>query len=177
MRPDPQQGKDGSSQRTGWRRACRLFDLVTQEGGIILWGLEFFRKAKNYPVLPGKRDTRVNFCTVRGILRRETMLTARKTPARARSTSPSVARIMIDSDSRAPDPAILPDHPRLNGFQEYLVEDRGEDLPLFEGWRVLGIVQGGLDLFYDIANIGQLKNASLFFLRMPLEITEYILPE
>jgi hypothetical protein len=33
MRPVPQQVKDGSSQRAGWRRAFTLFDLVAQEGG------------------------------------------------------------------------------------------------------------------------------------------------
>jgi hypothetical protein len=35
MRPAPLRGKDGSSQRAGWRRAIRLFDLVAQEGDII----------------------------------------------------------------------------------------------------------------------------------------------
>jgi hypothetical protein len=35
IRPVPQQVKDGSSQRAGWRRAFRLFDLVAQEGGYV----------------------------------------------------------------------------------------------------------------------------------------------
>ena len=71
---------------------------------------------------------------------------------------------------------MLPARPGLNGFQKYLVEDRGENLPLFEGWRVLVIVQGGLDLYYDIANSGHGKSASFFFGTL-LKIRRNILPE
>jgi hypothetical protein len=38
------------------------------------------------------------------------------------------------------------------------VENIVENFLLFEGWRAAGIVQGGLDLPYNIAYIGQVFN-------------------
>jgi hypothetical protein len=83
---------------------------------------------------------------------------------------------MTVSDSKGPDPVMVSALLRFNGFQKCLIPYGGKDFPLFEGWRVLGIVQGGLDLSYDIANIGHGKNASLF-LHTLLKITGNILPE
>lgn len=80
-----------------------------------------------------------------------------------RRPGPSAARKMTASDSKGPDPVVLSSSLRFNGFQECLIPDGGKDFPLFEGWRVLGIVQGGLDLSYYIADIGHGKTPPLFF--------------
>jgi hypothetical protein len=87
----------------------------------------------------------------------------KKTTPGMRRPGPSTARKMTVSDSKRPDPVMLSTPLRFNGFQKYLIQDGGEDFLLFEGWRVLGIVQRGLDLSYHIASIGHGKSASLFF--------------
>jgi hypothetical protein len=82
---------------------------------------------------------------------------------------------MTVSDSKGPDPVMVSAPLRFNGFQKYLIPDGGEDFLLFEGWRVLGIVQGGLDLSYYIASIGHGKTPPYFCIPL-LKITGNILP-
>jgi hypothetical protein len=55
---------------------------------------------------------------------------------------------------RSPGTGQLPVPPMIYRFQKQLVEDSSEDFPLFEGWGVLGIIESGFDLVYDIACIG-----------------------